>query len=93
MPKKSNNKTKTPFSGSHSDLLMELMYLLQELNERLLFSEDQESEIEQLSKFCPMILGLEEEFLESLEIPLSEELWEELCKALESDRIMFMGIA
>ena len=92
MPKKLNNKTKTPFSGSHSDLLMELMYLLRELNEKLQYSEGLESEIEQLSKYCPMILGLEDEFLESSEIPFSVELLEVLCKVSGSDKTIFMGI-
>ena len=69
-----------------------LMYLLQELNEKLQYSEGLESEIEQLSKFCPMILGLEEEFLESSEIPLSVELLEVLCKVSGSDKTIFMGI-
>ena len=93
MPKKSNNKTKTPCCGLHSDSLTELMSLLRELNERLLFCEEVALEMQQSSKSSPMTYEMEEEFLESLEIPLSEELWEELCKALESDRIMFMGIA
>ena len=92
MPKKSNNKTKTLFSGSHLDLLMELMSLLRELNEKLQSYEDLDLEMERLSKSYPMILGLGAESLESLEIPLSEELLEELCKALGSDRITFMGI-
>ena len=68
MPKKSNNKTKTPFSGSPSELLMELMSLLRELNEKLQYYEDLDSEMEQLSKYLPMTLDREGESLESSEI-------------------------
>ena len=93
MPKKSNNKTKTPCCGLHSDSLTELMSLLRELNERLQYFEEVGSEIEQSYRSSQMIYGTEAEYLENLEIPLSEELWEELCKALGSDRIIFMAIA
>ena len=92
MPKKSNNKTKTRCSGLPSDLLMELMFLLQELKERLLSLEGLESETAQLSKFYQMISELADESSESFEILLDEELLEELCRALESDKIIFMGI-
>ena len=34
-----------------------------------------------------------EEYLENIVIPLDEELYLELCKALGSDRIEFMGIS
>ena len=92
MPKKSNNKMRTPCSGLPSELLMELMFLLQELKGRLLCLEDLESEIAQLSKFYQMISELAEESSENLEILLDDELLEELCRALESDKIIFMGI-
>ena len=92
MPKKSNNKTKTSYCGLHSDLLLELIYLIQELNEKLQYLEELELETEKSSESLTQIYGLEEESLENCECLLNEELWEELCKALESDKITFMGI-
>ena len=93
MPKNSKNKTTKPCCGLHSDSLTELMSLLQELNERLLFCEEVALEMQQLSKSYQTTYEPTEEFLENFAIPLSEELWEELCKALGSDKIIFMAIA
>ena len=70
-----------------------LAYGIDILNEKLQSLEEQGLETEKSSESLTQIYGLEEESLESCECLLSEELWEELCKALGSDKITFMGIA
>tara|TARA_R100000808_G_C2152587_1_gene162134 strand:- start:1776 stop:1994 length:219 start_codon:yes stop_codon:yes gene_type:complete len=72
---------------------MELMFLLRELKEKLQYYEMQDYPNQQLELYWEMISPIMEEYLENYEIPLSEELYQELCKHLGSGRIEFMGIA
>tara|TARA_Y100001963_G_scaffold46108_1_gene65042 strand:- start:962 stop:1222 length:261 start_codon:yes stop_codon:yes gene_type:complete len=79
--------------GQHLELVMELMFLLRELKEKLQYYEMQDYPNQQLELYWEMISPIMEEYLENYEIPLSEELYQELCKHLGSGRIEFMGIA
>ena len=69
------------------------MNLVQKLDQKLESLEQQELQIVKLVESLHPTSKMEEEYLEVLEIPLSEELYQELCKAIGSDKIRFMGIA
>ena len=59
----------------------------------LRFLEMLEYQSEQSWIYSEMILPRMEEYSGNFEIPLSEELYLQLCRHLDSDRIEFMGIA
>ena len=86
-------KTKTSSSGQISEEQQQLIYLLQELNQRFSDFDRQISEMQKSSESLVMTSGAEEEYLENLQIIFAEELYQELCKELESGRMIFMGIA
>ena len=75
------------------ELVSELIFLSQELKEKLHYLETPESQRQQSLIFSEMILPQVEESSGNFEIPLSEELYRQLCTHLGSDRIEFMGIA
>jgi hypothetical protein len=79
--------------GRRSESASELKSLLLELREKLHSLETQELPKVKSLIFYEMILPQVEESSGSFVIPLSEELYQQLCKDLELDRIEFMGIA
>ena len=86
-------RMRTSFYGQRLELVSELMSLSQNLKEKLHSLETQELQKQQSLIYSEMILPQVEESSGNFEIPLSEELYQQLCTHLESDRIEFMGIA
>ena len=86
-------KMKTPSSEQLLEQQQQLISLLLELNRKLNDLDRQMSQIEKSSESLAMIFPAEEEYLENLQIIFAEELYQELCKELESGKILFMGIA
>ena len=76
-----------------SEQQQQLIYLLQELNQRFLDLDRQMLEMQKSPEFLAMTSQTEEEYLANLQIIFAEELYQELCKVLGSDKIPFMGIA
>ena len=86
-------KTKTSSSGQLSVEQQQLISLLQELNQRFSDFDRQILEMEKSSELYQPTLMEQDEYLENLQIIFAEELYQELCKELESGKIVFMGIA
>jgi len=86
-------RMKTSCCGQHSELVSELTSSLRELSEKLHSLETLALRNHQSLIYSEMILPQMEESSGNYEIPLSEELYLQLCKHLELEQIEFMGIA
>ena len=86
-------KTKDSSYGQQSEQQQQLIYLLQELNQRFLDLDRQMLEMQKSPEYLEMTLQAEEEYLANMQIIFAEELYQELCKVLGSDKIPFMAIA
>ena len=90
---KTKNKKTIHFYGLLSDYLFELIFSFQDCLVRLKYSEELDLLRQQYSEPSLGIYLPMEESLENFEMQLNEQLYLELCKALGSDKITFMGIA
>ena len=86
-------KMKTPYFGQPSESDLQLMYLYLELNNKLMSLDKQVSQMIQSSHPSEQTSIVMEESSGNLEIQLDEESYQELCKALDLDKIEFMGIS
>ena len=86
-------RMRTSCCGQRLELVTELISLSRGLREKLRFLETPELQMQQSLIYSEMILPQMEESSGNFGIPLSEELYLQLCKHLEWERIEFMGIA
>ena len=86
-------KTKQQSTLLFMRLLTSVLSSHKELSKKLESLEQQVSQIQELLEHSKQTSIQEEEYSESIVVPLSEELYLELCKALGSDKMPFMAIA